>query len=247
MNVTIAGDRTVGGTARKRVSMRATSMVGHAQGVALGPEARPVPAVEPMPAITGPQGEEARAQFEALITDQLDGLYRSALRVTRNRFTAEDLVQDVMLKAWRSFHTFHAGTSIGAWLHRILMNTHFSHYRKQTREPEVTTHEEVGEFYLYDKARESTMMREAGNPETAVLDRVLDSEIRDALESLPLQFRSAVILADVQGFSHKEIGYILGIPVGTVMSRLYRGRHMLQRKLWDYAQNRHYVAGARTK
>lgn len=147
-----------------------------------------------------------------------------------------------MLNAWRSFHTFQAGTSIRAWLHRILINAHISHYRKQTREPGITTHEAVGEFYLYEKARERAALSDAGNPEVEVVDRVLESEVRDALESLPLPFRSAVILADVQGLSQKEIGYILKIPIGTVMSRLFRGRQMLQRKLWGYARDHNYVA-----
>lgn len=187
------------------------------------------------------QGGDVRARFEALVVKHIDGLYRTALRLARNRSTAEDLVQDVMLKAWRSFHTFQEGTSIGAWLHRILMHAHFDTYRKRAREPRVAGHEEVSEFYLYDKAREGAALGEAGNPEIAVLDRIMDGEVREGLESLPLPFRSAVILADVQGFSHKEIGYILGIPVGTVMSRLFRGRHMLQRKLWDYARDHHYV------
>lgn len=197
--------------------------------------------VKPSPRNTGPHREEARARFEPLITEQHDGLYRSALRLTRNRTAAEDLVQDVMLKAWRSFHTFQEGTSVRAWLHRILVNAHFDDYRKHTREPKIVDHEEVSEFYVYDKAQENTTMGEAGNPEIQVLDRIMDAEVRDSLEALPLQFRSAVILADVQGFSYKEIADILGTPVGTVMSRLSRGRHMLQRGLWEFARDRHYV------
>ncbi len=190
-----------------------------------------------------PGGPEVRARFEPLIGEQLDGLYRSALRLTRNRTAAEDLVQDVMLKAWRSFHTFQEGTSIRAWLHRILMNAFFDAYRKQTREPEVVDQEDVGDFYLYDKVQESAALSEAGNPEVEVLDRIMDAEVRDSLESLPAQFRAAVLLADVEEFSYKEIAEILGVPVGTVMSRLSRGRHMLQRQLWEFAQKRHLVRG----
>ena len=188
------------------------------------------------------RSEEDRTRFETLVAHELDSLYRSALRLTRNPAAAEDLVQDAMLNAWRSFHTFQPGTRMGAWLHRILMNAHFTHYRKQTREPDLTGDDPAGEFYLYDKAREGAALGEAGNPEIQVLGGMIESEIRDALESLPLPFRSAVILADVEGFSHKEIGYILKIPVGTVMSRLFRGRHILQRKLWDYARDHNYVA-----
>ncbi len=188
-----------------------------------------------------PDLARAQARFTELITEHLDGLYRSALGLTRSRTTGEDLVQDVMLKAWRSFHTFQEGTNIRAWLHRILMNAFFDAHRKQTREPEVVEQEEVGDFYLYEKVHESAAMAEAGNPEIQVLDQIMDAEVRDSLEALPLQFRSAVLLADVQGFSYREIADILGIPVGTVMSRLSRGRHLLQRRLWEFARDRHYI------
>jgi RNA polymerase sigma-70 factor (ECF subfamily) len=188
---------------------------------------------------------EARARFEALATEHLDGLYRFALRLTRNRTSAEDLVQTVMLKAWRSFETFRDGTNSRAWLHRIMLNAHIETHRKRAREPQVVDQEDADEFYLYDKARESAAMAEAGNPETQVLEQLMDAEVRESLEALPSQFRVAVLLADVQGFSYKEIAEILGIPVGTVMSRLFRGRHMLQRRLWEYARARHYVTGDR--
>jgi RNA polymerase sigma-70 factor, ECF subfamily len=185
---------------------------------------------------------EDRARFEGLIGEQLDGLYRSALRLTRNRSAAEDLVQEVMLKSWRSFHTFQDGTSVRAWLHRILMNAFFDAHRKQTREPEIVEQEDIGEFYLYDKVTEGEALSEAGNPET-VLEHIMDSEVRESLEALPVQFRSVVLLADVEGFSYKEIADILGVPVGTVMSRLSRGRHQLQRGLWEFAKERHLVRG----
>ncbi len=204
-----------------------------------------VGAGSPPPGVTRAWSGGARARFEGLVAEEIDGLYRSALRLTRNRSAAEDLVQDVMLKAWRSFRTFHTGTNIRAWLHRILVNAHFDNHRKTVREPDVTAHDEISEFYLYHKARESAAIGEAGNPEIEVLERIMDGEVRESLESLPLRFRSAVILADVEGFSHKEIGYILGIPVGTVMSRVFRGRHLLQRKLWSYARANHYIKSDR--
>ncbi len=192
---------------------------------------------------SGPGGAEAKARFEALVTRHLDNLYRVARRLTKERTQAEDLVQDVMLKAWRSFHTFQEGTSGRAWLHRILMNAYFDTYRKRTREPEVVDVEDVGDFYLYDKVSARADLAQSGNPEFQLLDQIMDDEVRDGLESLPAQFRAAVILADLEGFSYKEMAEILGIPVGTVMSRLSRGRHLLQKKLWDYARDRHYVRG----
>ena len=201
------------------------------------------PVQPPSPPASVLSDSERRSRFETLVGEHLDGLYRSARRLTRNQTAAEDLVQEVMLKAWRSFHTFQEGTSIRAWLHRILMNAFFDAYRKQKREPELVEQEDVGEFYLYDKAREGAALSQAGNPEIEVLDQILDAEVRDALESLPAQFRAAVLLADVEGFTYKEIAEILGIPNGTVMSRLSRGRHLLQRRLWDYARQHRFVKG----
>jgi len=200
------------------------------------------PAGSPGDVSVGPEAEDARARFEVQVGQHLDGLYSTALRLTRNRTAAEDLVQDAMLKAWRSFHTFQQGTNIRAWLYRILMNAHFDRHRKDTRAPEIVQ-EEVSEFYLYSKARESAVLSDAGNPEVQVLDQVMDAEVRESLEALPMQFRAAVLLVDVEGFSYKEAADVLEIPVGTVMSRLYRGRHMLQKSLWDFARDRHYVKG----
>lgn len=185
---------------------------------------------------------EARARFEALVGEHLDGLFRTALRLTRNRSAAEDLVQDAMLRAWRSFHTFQAGSNIRAWLYRILVNAHYDRHRKDTREPEVIP-EDVSDFYLYTNARARADLSEAGNPEVQVLDRIMDAEVRDSLEALPLSFRTVLLLVDVEGFSYKEAAEILGIPVGTVMSRLSRARHGLQRKLWEFAKDRHLVRG----
>jgi len=201
------------------------------------------PGLDPAPPLSAAARAEARARFEQSITEHLDSLYRSALRLTRNRASAEDLVQEVMLKAWRSFHTFQAGSNVRAWLHRILMNAFFDNYRKHTREPEVVDQENVGDFYLYEKAREGAALSASGNPEAEVLDQVMDAEVRESLEALPPQFRAAILLADIEGFSYKEIAEILGVPVGTVMSRLSRGRHLLQRELWEFAKDRHFVRG----
>lgn len=198
----------------------------------------------PRDVLAGPGGADARQRFEGLVGDHLNGLYNTAVRLTRNRAAAEDLVQEAMLKAWRSFHTFQEGTNIRAWLYRILMNAHFDNYRKDSRAPEVVQ-EEISDFYMYTKARESQDLSEAGNPEIQVLDRIMDTEVRESLEALPAQFRAAVLLVDVQGFSYKEAAEILGVPQGTVMSRLFRGRHFLQSRLWEFARDRHYVKGDR--
>ncbi len=189
---------------------------------------------------------EDRERFEAMVSEHLDGLFGASLRLTRNRARAEDLLQETFLRAWRSFHTFRPGTNVRAWLYRILMNAYIDGYRKSEREPEVVDHEDVDEFYLYSKVHESEDYRRAGNPEEVLLSQLMDADVRGALDSLPGSFRDVVVLADIEGFSYKEIAEILGIPIGTVMSRLHRGRRQLQVKLWDYARRAHYVGAERT-
>jgi RNA polymerase sigma-70 factor (ECF subfamily) len=190
-----------------------------------------------------PASQEDRDRFELLVGEHLDGLFGAALRMTRNRTRAEDLLQETFLRAWRSFHTFKLGTNVRAWLYRILMNAYIDGYRKSEREPEVVDQEDVDEFYLYSKVHESEDFRRAGNPEEALLNSLMDADVKGALDSLSEAFRNVVILADIEGFSYKEIAEILNIPIGTVMSRLHRGRRQLQVKLWDYARRAHYVQG----
>jgi len=186
-----------------------------------------------------------RQQFEQMVEEHLNGLFGAALRLTRNRTNAEDLLQDTFLRAWRSFRTFRPGTNARAWLYRILMNAYIDNYRKATREPEVVDHDDVDEFYLYSKVQESDEYRRAGNPEEAFLQTLMDADVKAALESLPEAFRAVVMLADIEGFSYKESAEILGIPIGTVMSRLHRGRKQLEVALWEYARRARYVDGAR--
>lgn len=188
---------------------------------------------------------EERERFSALVSQHLDGLFGASLRLTRNRTKAEDLLQEMFLRAWRSFHTFRPGTNVRAWLYRILMNAYIDGYRKSEREPEVVDHEDVDEFYLYSKVHESEDFRRAGNPEEVLLNNLMDADVKGALQGLPEAFRNVVILADIEGFSYKEIAEILGIPIGTVMSRLHRGRRQLQVKLWEYARRAHYVGAER--
>jgi len=203
---------------------------------------RPLEALSPVrePAPSG-DAQSSRDTYEHLITAHLDGLYSTARRLTRHAASAEDLVQETMLKAWRSFHTFQPGTNVRAWLYRILMNTYFDAQRKQSREPEVVAADDVGDLYLYGKARDGIALSESGNPERLVLEHIMDTEVREGLEALPPSFLAAVLLVDVDGFAYKEAADVLGIPVGTVMSRLYRGRHALRRRLVEYVRRRRLI------
>lgn len=189
-----------------------------------------------------PVTADDRERFQALVEEHLNGLFSAARRLTRDRARAEDLLQETFLRGWRSFHTFKPGTNSRAWLYKILMNAYIDGYRKTTREPEVVDQEDIDEFYLYTKVQESDDFRRAGNPEEVLLDRLMDADVKGALDSLPDAFREVVILADIEGFSYKEIADLLGIPLGTVMSRLHRGRRQLQVKLWEYAKRAHYVS-----
>lgn len=191
---------------------------------------------------TSPVTADDRQRFQVLVEEHLDGLFGAALRLTRNRTKAEDLLQETFLRAWRSFHTFRPGTNARAWLYRILMNAYIDGYRKTAREPEVVDQEDVDEFYLYSKVQESEDLRRAGNPEEVLLANLMDADVKSALDSLPDAFREVVILADIEGFSYREIADMLHIPIGTVMSRLHRGRRQLQMKLWEYARRAHYLS-----
>jgi RNA polymerase sigma-70 factor (ECF subfamily) len=173
-----------------------------------------------------------RERFESEALPILEGMYGAALRLTRNPSDAEDLLQETGLKAYQSFHQFEPGTNLKAWLYRILTNAYISRYRKSRREPVGVSVDGDASFSLYD-----TIASETGaSPEQELLDRIPEQEVKAALEALPDQFRIAVLLADVEGFSYKEIADITGVSIGTVMSRLHRGRKALQRALWEYAR-----------
>ncbi len=181
---------------------------------------------------------DLESRFEAEALPLLPGMYSAAYRLTRNPSDAEDLVQETFLRAYRAFHQFEPGTNLKAWLYRILMNTFINSYRKRQREPQTVSDEEIADWYLYSKMNEAGLEPSA---ETAVIESLPDEEVQEALSSLPEQFRAAVLLADVEGFSYKEIAEITGVPIGTVMSRLHRGRKALQKRLWDVVRERGLV------
>jgi RNA polymerase sigma-70 factor (ECF subfamily) len=183
------------------------------------------------------------ATFSELAMPYMGPLYSAALRMTRNPADAEDLVQETYLRAYRAFDSFQEGTNLKAWLYRILTNTFINQYRAAKRRPEQTDIEDVEDLYLYRRLGGLEAAMAGRSPETEVLEGIPDAEVKEALESLPEQFRMAVLLADVEGFAYKEIADILDIPIGTVMSRLHRGRKQLQKRLWDYAVERGIATG----
>src|SRR6059036_217013 len=180
-----------------------------------------------------------RERFERDVVPLLPSLYGAALRLTRNPADAEDLVQDTYLRAYRGFGSFQEGTNLKAWLYRILTNGFINTYRKKQREPvTVEGPDDVDEWYLFDRLGSRNVQTSA---ESEVLDRIPDEDVKKALEALPEGFRMAVLLADVEGFSYKEIAEIMDVPIGTVMSRLHRGRKALERALWETAKERGLV------
>jgi len=186
------------------------------------------------------QDEQAlRERFERDVLPLLSSLYGAALRLTRNPADAEDLVQETYLRAFRGFAGFQEGTNLKAWLYRILTNSYINVYRKKQREPQtVEGPDDVDEWYLFDRLG---ARRVEGSAEDEVLDRIPDADVKAALESLPENFRMPVLLADVEGFSYKEIAEIMDTPIGTVMSRLHRGRKALEKALWHTAEERGLV------
>jgi RNA polymerase sigma-70 factor, ECF subfamily len=179
-----------------------------------------------------------QARFAELAMPYMDALYSAALRMTRNPADAEDLVQETYLRAYRGFGGFKDGTNLKAWLYKILTNTFINIYRAKKRRPQETDFDDVEEFSLYRRMGGIEAADTERTPETEVLDAMPDEVVKEALESLPEQFRMAVLLADVEGFSYKEIAEIMDVPVGTVMSRLHRGRKQLQRRLWEFGRDR---------
>jgi RNA polymerase sigma-70 factor, ECF subfamily len=182
--------------------------------------------------------EGLSARFERDAIPLLDGFYPQAMKMTRDRTEAEDLLQETAAKAFAGFHGFRDGTNLGGWLYRILLNTHISSYRKQQRRPVQWLTDEITDGQLLAEARHSsTGLRSA---EDQVLDRLGDNDVREAMQQLPDKLRTAVYYADIEGRRFKEIAELTGAPIGTVMSRLHRGRHRLRSLLAEVARNRGY-------
>jgi len=196
--------------------------------------------------VAGPRALDAETtrqddEFERDALAFLDPLYRTALRMTRSEPDAEDLVQETYIRAFRFREQFTPGTNLKAWLFRILTNTFINQYRRRASQPETTELEAIDESALYHRMAGTTAASTSPDPEAELLNGLVESEVKEALEALPERFRT-VMLLDVEGFAYKEIAEMLGIPIGTVMSRLHRARKSLQKSLYDHALERGIAA-----
>lgn len=183
----------------------------------------------------------AREDFTTDAMQYAPQLFATALRMTRNRADAEDLVQETFLKGWRAFESYQQGTNLRAWLFRIMTNTFINKYNSQQRRPQETELDEVEELYLFRRMGAFDQSKMTHSAEDQMLELFTDDEVKNAIEELPETFRIPVLLSDVEGFSYKEIAEILEVPIGTVMSRLHRGRKAMQKMLYEYAKERGLV------
>ena len=200
----------------------------------------PPPASSNPPSPPARSPEERREGYEKEALVHLDVLYRVALRLTGNAADAEDLVQETMLRAYRSWDRYTPGTNAKGWLLTILRHLFINEYRRKSRHPETVDVDTIEPFALFQEVQEE-------DPQGAFFDKIVDDEVLRAVDQLPEAFREAVTLSDVEGLSYEEVAKVLDVPVGTVKSRLYRGRRLLQAKLYDYAVGMGYIKGQSKK
>ena len=183
---------------------------------------------------------DRQKEFSDLISPHLSSLYSTALRMTHNRHDAEDLLQDTVYKAYRALDQYRMNTNFKAWVFRILVNTFITAKRKEKNQPQRISYDDLEEYFLYNRLNEMIMMPTVAAED--FIEKMFDDDVKQALEKLPKQFRLVVLLSDVNEFSYKEIADMMQIPLGTVMSRLFRGRKLLQRQLWHYAKKRLFTS-----
>jgi RNA polymerase sigma-70 factor (ECF subfamily) len=193
---------------------------------------------------SSPEAAAARARFEEEALQHLDALYRTALRMTHNPSDAEDLVQDALIRAYRFYDRFEPGTNFRAWLFKILTNTYINSYRRKQGRPQESSLEDTEDFFLYNQLSQDNGER-VTDVEDTVLDQLGADAIQRAIDQLPPQFRTTVQMADVEGLSYADIAEATGVAKGTVMSRLFRGRRLLQRALWEQAQAAGFTSGSK--
>ena len=181
--------------------------------------------------------DERKASFEREALVHLDALYRVALRLAGNAADADDLVQETMLKAYRAWEQYEPGTNAKGWLLTILRHTFINEYRRRARHPESVDVDAIEPFAVFEDVQEE-------DPQGRFFDQIVDDEVLRAIDALPEQFREAIVLSDVEGLSYEEIGRIIGVPLGTVKSRLFRARRVLQQKLYKYAVDMGYIKGS---
>ncbi len=185
------------------------------------------------------ENNDKRIRFEKEAIIHIDSLHRTALRMTRNEDDASDLVQEAMVKAYRFWDKYEEGSNARAWLYKIMTNIFINNYRSKSRAPQTVAYEDIDDNFLYGQL---SNLPPAPNPEQEFFARVFDDDVKSAIEELPEDFRVVVVLSFLDGFSYQEIADIAGLNIGTVKSRLHRGRKLLQKSLWDYARRNGFIA-----